>query len=462
MPSPRDDVAPSLTVLSAALLAGALQWTNGQYKPDAVLLVGVAWLVALAALFVRAPLPAPLTTRRSPLEALVVLVISVQLVLLATEPPTLRAEMVVRHAWHLQAFYALLVGVGAVTALGLRADRGQGPPWLVRGWFPAVVVLHLVMGAIVLGFVARPEIDVWTVEMDSAKALLSGVNPFSITFPDPYHGMSDYFPPGVSVNGRLQFGFVYPPLVLLFCLPGYILGGDPRWSLLVAMEIAALLIGYARPGRLPKLAAVGFLFMPRTFFVMDRAWSDALVVMLTAMVAFSALRRPRWLFFALGLYVCLKQHMFIGIPALFLLLPRPVPWGEAARLTAKGAAVAGAVTLPFFLWGPRAFVASVIDIREMFRTDSLAFLAWLHNHGIATLSKWAGLLAIFPVVVIGLRRAPLTVGGFALLAGVTHFTLYIWSTHAFCNEYYNVVGSLWCAVAMWGAAPARAQEAAVS
>jgi hypothetical protein len=51
-------------------------------------------------------------------------------------------------------------------------------------------------------------------------------------------------------------------------------------------------------------------------------------------------------------------------------------------------------------------------------------------------------------------RAPRTPAGFALAAGLTHFSLYLFSTHAFCNEYYNVFGSLCIALALAGPAAA--------
>ncbi len=235
-----------------------------------------------------------------------------------------------------------------------------------------------------------PHIDVWTVEIDSVKALLSGTNPFSITFANPYGDNSPFFPPGVSVNGRLQFGFVYPPLTLLLCVPGWLLGGDPRYSTLAAMGGAALLMGYARPGPIGKLISTVFLFTPRTWFVMDRAWTDPFVVLATAGVVFTACRYPKKLFIALGLYFCLKQHMWIGAPASLLLFARPFQWKEVGRVFAKAAAVGAGVTVPFFLWGPGAFINSVLNIREVYRTDCLSLLAHWANTGVGRVTEVVG------------------------------------------------------------------------
>lgn len=437
--SATESSAPLLAVLVLGLMAGVLQWTNGMYRSFAVVLIAGAWGLALVALLGHVRIP-----RAEPwLPRLLALALGVFLVLHLTNVP---ADDILRE-WRkeLVPFYGGIV----VALIGCLAFTFSSPR-LGRALFPALVALYFALGAIVIHVAKDPRIDVWSIEMEAVPALLRGENPFAMTFADPYNGTSPYFPPGTSVGGRLQFGFVYPPLALLLCVPGYLLGGDTRWSTLAAIAVSALFIGYAREGRVSKLAALVLLFMPRSFFVMDRAWTDPFVVMLTAAVCFFALRRPKWAFVPIGLYVCLKQHMFIGIPALFLLLPRPLSWRGTAVLTAKAAAVAAVVTVPLALWDFHAFAKSVLDIREMFRVDSLGLVAFLHNHQIVTLSKWAGLAAIVPVMVLGSLRCPRTAGGFALMAGVTHFSLYIWSTHAFCNEYYNVFGALCCAVGSWG------------
>jgi hypothetical protein len=309
------------------------------------------------------------------------------------------------------------------------------------------VGLHFALALGILRMAKEPHIDVWTVEMEAAKALLSGTNPFAITFPDPYHGTSSFFPPGVSVNGRLQFGFVYPPLTLLLCVPGYLFG-DTRFSTLAAMTLSAVLIAQARPGTHASLCALLLLFMPRTFFVLHKAWTDPMIVLLTASVVFVAIRAPKYLYIAAGLYCCLKQQMFIGAPALILLLPRPWSLRQIAEFYAKVGAVGLAVTLPLALWNFPAFVNSVLNIREVFRTDSLGVLALLANTGVAHLSKWTGIGVAAVVGALCVWRAPRTPAGFALAAGLTHFSLYLFSTHAFCNEYYNVFGSLCIVLAL--------------
>lgn len=427
-----------LVAIAVMAMGYVLQWTHGHYLGDAIAVVAVSLVLSYLAMGVRA---------RSPLPVVWVLggTVAAQLYLLSVTLPTVEMTAL-REAKDLHWFTAGLAITGVLTGSAL----GDKPP-LPRLWFPMVVATWAGMAVTVLKLAPSPHIDVFTVEIDSLKALLEGTNPYGITFPNPYGDNSPYFPPGVSVNGRLQFGFVYPPLALLLCLPGYLAFGDPRYSMLAAMVGAALLMGYARPGAWPKVVAVVFLFTPRAFFVLDRAWTDAFVVLLTALVAFVAIKRPKYVWVPAAAWLALKQHMFIGIPALLLLVPRPMKVKEVVSLGLKAGGVGLGITLPFVAWGPSAFANSVLNIREVYRLDSLGLLAHLANQNIARPSKWIGIAAIVPVAALALWRAPRSPGGFALATGAIHFTLYFFSTHAFCNEYYNVIGSLCVALAVWGA-----------
>lgn len=79
---------------------------------------------------------------------------------------------------------------------------------------------------------------------------------------------------------------------------------------------------------------------------------------------------------------------------------RPLKVTDVVVLGLKAGVMALGVTVPFVLWAPGALINRVLNIREVFRTDSLGLLAHLANTGTATLSKWTGLAAIVPVAVL--------------------------------------------------------------
>jgi len=422
---------------SAVILGIVLQHTNGHYEADWIPWLIAAWGLAFAGVIFRFRLPAYLHGVPILSTCLLLGFVAQLYAFLMGGDPTIELRVTDR-VKDLFPFHLAVAIFGATAGAGL-AGR------LRPVWLPILLVAYLVAGARILKLDPLPHIDVFTVERDSLEALLHKTNPYAITFPDPYGGASPFFPPGVSVGGRLLFGYVYMPLSLLMLIPGYLFGGDPRYSQLVSVALAAGLVGLARGGTVARAAAALFLFTPRTFFVIDRAWTDPFIVLLLAACLFVATRMPKYLFVPLGLLFCVKQQTFIGAPAVLLFMPRPIVWRDVLLLFVKAGLVAMAITLPFVLWDVHAFRNSALNLREVFRTDSLGIPAHLSQHGVM-LSKWTGLFTIVPATALALWRAPRTLAGFAGANAFIHFTLYIFSTHCFCNEYFTVTGMLFFAV----------------
>ena len=163
-------------------------------------------------------------------------------------------------------------------------------------------------------------IDVFMFQRDSAAALLSGVNPYAITFPNPYP-TGAYYGPDMVVDGRLMFGFVYPPLSAFLSVLGA-WAGDVRYAQLGAMTLAAACMAYTRRGRLGGLAAGLYLFTPRNLFVLEQSWTEPFVVLFLAATVWCAARHPRVAPYALGLFLAVKQYAVLALP-LALLIGRP-------------------------------------------------------------------------------------------------------------------------------------------
>src|SRR5439155_15537674 len=143
-------------------------------------------------------------------------------------------------------------------------------------------------------------------------------NPYAITFQDPYGGRSPWYGPGLSVGGRLQFGYPYPPLPLLLALPGHWLG-DCRYSSALAVALAGALIGYAGNNRTSFAAAILYMYMWRTFWVIEESWTEPYLVMMLALLVFCAMRLHKLMPFALGLFFVSKQYLPLAAQLALLL-----------------------------------------------------------------------------------------------------------------------------------------------
>ena len=430
------------SVFGIIAIGRALQIADGFFRPEAIYwIAGALVLVAGAAVASR-----PITFVRfdRPVVRLLALIgLIAQIWQLCTARPgwNMRPDSL-SLAW----FYA---GVAALGVLGVSVVWGS-PRWATPLQIGGLVAVHFVLGVWMIRHSPFPLIDVNMFHRDAITALRHGVDPYGITFPDIY-GPARYYGPGISVDGRLQFGFPYPPLSLLLAWPGKLLGGDHRYAQLVAIQLAAGLMAFARPKGFGPIAAVLYLTTPRIFFVLQQSWTEPFVVLGIAAVVFVACRYTRavpWLF---GGFIALKQYLVFALPAALLLLRWPVNRDESRRLYGGAAIVAAAVTLPFFAWNPVAFWKSVVTLQlyQPFRPDALSVLAWWVDLGHAQPSPMVPFVVVAVTSAVAVWRLPRTPAGFGAATAVTFLAFFAFNKQAFCNYYFFVIGALAVTLAAW-------------
>lgn len=350
--------------------------------------------------------------------------------------------------------YYVGVALAASVCAGLLA-RGAA----VRNACLAVVLLvHFLLGLWMIRASPQPHIDVFVFQQGAPQALRDGVNPYAVEFPDIYHGTGQekdrsVYGKGLSEDGKLKFGFPYPPLSLYLSSAGYFVAGDHRYAQLAAMTLAGLLIAFCRPGRVAALAAALLLFTPRGFFVLGRAWTEPFVVLTVAATVFCACRAARAMPAALGLLLAVKQYMVFAGPLALLLTPRPWTVRRVMRVLVPAGIVAAVVSAPLVLWDVGAFYHSAATVQKEapFRDDALSYLVWLrHRHGVEP-GMAIPMLAMLAGMALALWRCPRDPSGFAAAVAMTYLPFIAFNKQAFANYYYFVIGSLCCAVA---AAPA--------
>jgi hypothetical protein len=439
----------ALVALGAILLGHALQIGDGFYHP-----IALRWTL-LATLFVIAGTARAVGPRGSEPMVAGVLVAGLlsNLLALATMPigMYLRRPEPSAHPEFLAG-----LAVAAICTLLIAVDPARAR----RAWLPALLLTYGALGVWLIHASPRPRIDVMTVFREALAALGRFDSPYSVTFPNIYAN-EELYGAGLVVNGRVQFGFPYPPLSLLMAIPAYAFSGDVRYSELAALLAGATAIGYCVRGRIAPLAAAGLLFTPRTFFVLEQAWTESLVICWAGLTVFAATRMPApratqpragLRAVALGLLVAVKQHLVIAL-LLARWLRRDAEGGRTTRsIVLVACAVAALVTLPFFVWDPEGAWRSVVtlQLREPFRIDSLSILSHLAREGWRP-TPAALLAAPLVALVAGLGvtwwRVPRSPAGFALGLGMTFLLLFLFSKKAFCNYYFLVIALLMAGVA---------------
>ena len=445
--SARDDsfVTTIGCLLAAVVLGWSLQRSNGTL--DALALNRLTASIAFGLVALLAPRLAswerPLALALPPL---LVLALGFQFAQFLLKTP---AGFLKLDEDGMTTFYQLLA-LAAVTGGACVAERS----WLRHVFLALLLWSHLKMGSWILVHTPDPYIDVHVFQRDSLAALLAGQNPYGIDFPNLYGDDTPFYGPGLTAGGRVLFGYIYPPINLLLALPGHVLAGDHRYSHLVAMTVTGALFAYMRPGVLGTVCAALYLFTPRSFYVLERGWTEPFIVLLLAATVFCACHLPRALPYLFGLFVSSKQYLVLVVPLYALVLPRPLP--PLRRLGAdllRMVSVPLALTLAFVASSPRGFFHSVVELqfRQPFRKDALSYSAWIFKQGGEALPVWLGFALAVLMVALVLWRAPRTPAGMAAGIGLTMLVFFSVNKQAFCNYYFLVLGALTCAAAAAGA-----------
>jgi hypothetical protein len=343
-----------------------------------------------------------------------------------------------------------------VSGAGLPRDK---PGRQIQLGLAAIILLHIGLGIATLRWVPPQRVDVYLFQQDAAAALLHGTNPYSITHQNLYARQSSFFyGPGVVKDGRVDFGFQYPPLSLLAILPGYLLG-DLRYTYIAALLLTAALLVRIRFNRMTLIAVALLLLSPVTFYVLSRGWTEPLVLLMLCWTCLAALRRSRWLAVALGLFFASKQYTVLAVPLVALLLPR-FTWKVFLRLLAAGLLCAAAVTAPFAVWNFHDFWRDLVtwQLIQPFRPDALSFSVLAARMGLPRISQILVIIATAAATCWTLTRKARMKPAFAGSLSLVMLVFFSLNKQAFVNYYFLVSGATLLVAVMPGDAMDPAGE----
>ena len=422
---------------SAWLVGLAIHWNNGYYHVVALLLITAALAVGGAAC-----VAGPSSTIESLSGRVVVVGVTIAILI--------DVLLIWQRAGDHRVITAglLCLGLlGALQAFDLRTLRVPAAG--------ALLGVFWIVASLSIRLAPTPHIDVLMFQQLGASGLLQGENPYTPRYPNLYEADTAFYGPGVvDANNHLTVGLPYPPLSLLLALPGYVLGGDTRYADIAAMTASAGLMLLSCPGRWTGLMAALLLLTPRVLFLIEYAWTETLFAFTFSLLMFCALRWRRALPYALGLFLATKQYSVFALPLVPLLLGAGERRQGAPRLLGLALVVASAITLPFFIWDPRAFWRAVVEFQfvQPLRTDSLSHLVWIHKY--FPQIPWPQaipFLALGAALAVTLWTSRPTPAYFAGAFGVAQLVFFAFSKQAFANYYFFVIATL-----CWAAAAASA------
>lgn len=344
----------------------------------------------------------------------------------------------------------VLVPVYMVAALGLTAKPGRSER-MARSCGALLVVLTL---GLLVGILAlNPSvIDVGVFLRESVDALLRGSNPYTHAYSNIYDAEATqrFYGEGVVKDGKIVYGYPYPPAILLLTVPGYLLG-DARVSSVLAVTAAALVLLLRARAVHGRVAAVLLVCAPGLVSITIAGWVEPIIVGLLA--AFVVALHARRLVLAaafLGLLFVSKQYFVVLVPCLWLLRP----YYSRPRL-AVAVCTALAVNLPFLLWSPSSFWRALVEWQfiQPYRPDSISLTVWsVETFAWPPASIYGPLPLVagfVTAVVLAMRMRP-GPASFSLSLAIALAVTVLLSKQAFLNYYCLVGGAIF--IAAWSVA----------
>lgn len=427
--------------------------TRGLYHPGGVL--GLAAAVAgLAGVFLKGGAAGWGRASGRVCRLVLLLGLAASCALLFFQPSLVYVRMV---GW-LPSFTLALAAAVAGSFLGIAHELAPKAGLARASWMGLIVVGIALVAARVFVILIAPvaSIDVWVYNSMGCDYLAAGKNPYSILYPDIYHGKWPYSPYNC-----------YPPGYLLCALPFKICLGDVRYAhvfgdLVAAVSLCLLARKQAVSERNSLLLGLVWLAAPVSLYIINQSLVDPMVSTWTGLF-FLAMAWRRWFFaaVALGILCTIKQYAFViglgTLPWLVANVPRR-QWLSSCAVVAGTAAV---IVLPFALTDWPGFFTSVIQTVAKFplRLDASNLNSFIANEfefrlpsfvssGLTLISLSGGLWWLWKRPVLRLADAA---GYVVLCFGV----IFLFGPQASCNYYHLLSYFILLALALNGSATRR-------
>src|SRR3989338_2848229 len=165
-----------------------------------------------------------------------------------------------------------------------------------------LLLVYIFISVFVVTNSPDPKIDVYYLLKESPMALFQGKDPYAIHYTQLYPNTSN------------DLGYLPSSLIYLF--PFVVIFNDPRFGLIFAKVISALILyKLLKKNGYSNLLISCFLFFPQTFNILEFSYLEPMLLMfLLLFIYFFINRKLKFSFIFLGLFFSFKHNYFIYLP----------------------------------------------------------------------------------------------------------------------------------------------------
>lgn len=286
------------------------------------------------------------------------------------------------------------------------------------------VTVAALLGIFMIISSPSPKIDVFVFLKEGASALIAGKNPYSQTYTQVYKNtIVDYY--------------AYYPVMLLVTVPSIILFNDPRFSILLAIILAGILI--KKQLKDDNIALI-FLFNPIYPYLLEESYTEPIIFFLVLLFVYLLMKKKTILYIiVLSLLLGIKQYTILWLPFIFPLIKNL----KKLLLLSLFSAL---IFLPFLLWSLNDFIRDAIFLQISYpaRYEGLTLNSLIYNQfgliipSFISIGIWLGGI-IFALLKINEKKHYVTLTARIFFFMFVFFFFNKWS---FINYYY-FLSSMW-------------------
>ena len=306
--------------------------------------------------------------------------------------------------------------------------------------FEYLIILAGILYLTTIFYSPKPNIDVYWFLDGGAKAIASGLNPYSQIFFNNYDPKDCQFNYGIP--NCQNDNYSYLPLTIFTSFIAKLFFGDVRFFSVISIFAAAAILYfiikkiYQYQQDVAQLIVLLILYLPLSLFVVEQAWSEPLSILLIYLFAlFFLLEKKSLAYLFFGLFLGVKQVSLVFFAFILKLK------GFTFKNFVLVFLILAAVILPFFIWSPADFINDAVIHHVLYKPP-------IHSLTFNTLSKiyfgrdLSSIIYLPPLIVLFgflfFRKNKGDLAGLINSSLIFLFALFI-IKQGFTNYYYSII-----------------------
>lgn len=291
--------------------------------------------------------------------------------------------------------------------------------------FYMMISLSLILRIFMVWSSPDPYIDVYDYLKKGAFGFISGNNPYSMMYTKMYKDVTPDF-------------YSYLPGMIFLTLPFILILGDPRFTVIAAEFMVALIIyKLSEKNKSRYIFPLLLLNNPISLYMVEQSYTEPIILFLLVLFAWGILKNKRIAtIISFGLALATKQYVIFLLP---LIMRLKMDFKKILFIITGVILTAAVFVIPFYLWSPVDFLHDAVFLQLNFppRYEGLTLFSFLYKFGISYNVTVGNILIAAGLIFVYIRKK-INISQFFYLSSFAYLIIFFFNKWAFINYYYLI------------------------